>query len=384
MIFDYEVKRKNIWNNFIEAYKNNRIPNAYILFGDEGIGKEALSIELAGLLNCKRPINNSNACGNCRSCISIKSFQHEDIHFIHPLPVKKNNSKSNNIEPKVIDELKNNYKKKSKDPYHKIRIENANTISINSIREIKKRLFLSKSDENWSVVIIFDAEKLCIPKAEPANALLKILEEPPNKTLFILITSKMNLIIPTIQSRCQKIFFPSLSKEDLKNYAKEHDYNIEDATLQMADGSISNFIDIIKNQTADEISVVLQTFYSKNIDSFEDILSFFNKIKSKDKKQIYAYLNYLVVATKDIYLLSLNKSSTKIHYSFLSDIYNQILTTSPNGDWIRIIGAINQCSLDINRNINLSISIYNMLINVRYCLEGESIDRFKSNLIKEL
>ena len=382
MIFDHLLKREGIWKNFTEAYKNNKIPNAYILFGDEGVGKEALSIELAGLLNCKRPINNLNACGGCRSCISIKSFQHEDIHFIHPLPAKKNNSKSNYIDPKIIDELKSNYNEKIKNPYHKIRIENANTISINSIRELKKKLFLSKSDENWSVVIIFDAERLCIPKSEPANALLKILEEPPNKTLFILITSKMNLIIPTIQSRCQKIFFPNLSKEDIRNYAKEYDYEIEEDALQMADGSISNFIDIVNNQMTNEINTLLQSFYRKSIDSFEDILSFFNKIKSKDK--IYIYLNYLVIATKDIYLLSLNKSSTKIHYTFLYEIYNQILTASPNGDWVRIIGAINQCSLDINRNINLSISIYNMLINVQYCLEGKSIDRFKSNLIKEL
>jgi len=182
MIFDHLLKREGIWKNFTEAYKNNKIPNAYILFGDEGVGKEALSVELAGLLNCKRPINNLNACGGCRSCISIKSFQHEDVHFIHPIPAKKNNSKSNYIDPKIIDELKSNYNEKIKNPYHKIRIENANTISINSIRELKKKLFLSKSDENWSVVIIFDAERLCIPKSEPANALLKILEEPPNKT----------------------------------------------------------------------------------------------------------------------------------------------------------------------------------------------------------
>ena len=91
MIFDHLLKREGIWKNFTEAYKNNKIPNAYILFGDEGVGKEALSVELAGLLNCKRPINNLNACGGCRSCISIKSFQHEDVHFIHPLPAKKNN-----------------------------------------------------------------------------------------------------------------------------------------------------------------------------------------------------------------------------------------------------------------------------------------------------
>ena len=118
----------------------------------------------------------------------------------------------------LVEEINKFYKKKIKNPYHKIKLKNANAIPINAIRDIKKKLYYTKSDENWSVVIISEAEKLCTKKAEAANSLLKILEEPPDKTLFILLTSKMNLLTPTILSRCQKQFFPKIEHSTLEEF----------------------------------------------------------------------------------------------------------------------------------------------------------------------
>jgi len=386
MIFEKIISRNNIWGKLSMSYKNNKIPNGYIFFGNDGVGKEACSIELAALLNCKRPSNNLHACGSCRSCISIKSFQHEDIHLIHALPSLKNKASSNGIkiDSKTFEELNNNYKKKIKNPYHKIKLVNANTISIASIREIKKKLFLSKSDQNWSIVIIFDAHKLCVPKAEPANALLKILEEPPNKTLFILITSKINLITPTIQSRCQKIFFPNFNEMEMEEYIREYDDDIDinSSSLQLSNGSISEFMNIINNDVVEKLQSIIKKIYRKDSNDFESVLSFFSKIKNKE--QIISYLNHFIIATKDIYLLSLDNSNTKIHYPFLSETYTSILSTFPDGDWVRIIGIINESIQDIHKNINLSLAIYNMLINVQYCLEGNSINTFKSDLIQNL
>ena len=92
MIFDNLIINHGIWTKIQKTFKNNRIPNAYIFSGIDGIGKEAHAIELAALLNCKRMNNNesNDACGDCRSCLRIKSFQHEEVHYIHPLPVLKN------------------------------------------------------------------------------------------------------------------------------------------------------------------------------------------------------------------------------------------------------------------------------------------------------
>ena len=209
MIFDNLIINKKVWKNLTSSFKKNKIPNAFIFSGDRGVGKEGHAIEFSALLNCNRKEDDLSACGDCRSCLKVKSLKHEEIHFIHPIPAPKNKSKSNNtvMDSKTIEELNKNYKIKSLNPYHKINLENSNTIPIDLIRNLKKKLYYSKSDENWSVVIIFDSEKLCIPKAESANSLLKVLEEPPERTLFILLTSNINLLTSHYSVKMSKTIF---------------------------------------------------------------------------------------------------------------------------------------------------------------------------------
>ena len=112
--------------------------------------------------------------------------QSHHFHLLH----KECHLLSNHRENHYL-QIHKNYKQKLQNPYHKIKIGNSKTIPIASIRGLKKKLFFSKSDENWSVVIISDAEKLCNQRAEAANSLLKILEEPPERTLFIIISSNI-------------------------------------------------------------------------------------------------------------------------------------------------------------------------------------------------
>ena len=108
----------------------------------------------------------------------------------------------------------NELKTKLMNPFHKIHINGANTILINSIRNIKKSLYKTIGDEYQRIIIIFESEKLCHPKQEAANSLLKILEEPPNNATFILVTSKMPLLLETIKSRCIEVYCPKPSNEE--------------------------------------------------------------------------------------------------------------------------------------------------------------------------
>ena len=100
---------------------------------------------------------------------------------------------------KTLSQYNNQLKFKLKDPYHQIKIDGANTILINSIRSIKKQIYTSIDREQWRTIIIWEAEKLCIPNNEAANSILKILEEPPERTIFVLVTSKADLLLKTIK-----------------------------------------------------------------------------------------------------------------------------------------------------------------------------------------
>ena len=137
------------------------------------------------------------------------------IFYLFQQVEKKTDDPIENLDTKSLDELNSLYLAKSKNPYQTIELEKANTILLNSIRHLKKKLYLTNSSSNWNIVIITESEKLCIPSSQSANALLKILEEPPEKTLFILTTSNYNQILETIKSRCQPIYFPKIRKDEI-------------------------------------------------------------------------------------------------------------------------------------------------------------------------
>ena len=383
MIFQNLIVNNKVWKNLSNSFKKNKIPNAFIFSGDEGVGKEAHAIEFSALLNCKRVENNIFACGDCRSCMKFRKIKHEEIHLIHPSPTTKNKTKSGEsiLDNKTIEELNKNYEIKSNNPYHKIKLEKSNTISIDLIRNLKKKLYYSKSDENWTVVIIFDAEKLCIPKAESANSLLKILEEQPEITLFILLTSNINLLIPTIQSRCQKIFFKNLDTPELSNYAKNHlDNDVKTEIVERASGSISRLLENLKNDRLNKFLELFDLFYNKDLGNIEKFLVSANKIKTKNKNELPIYFNFLKISAKDLVLISLDSKSQSLDYKFLKQKYLSIISLYPSANWEKIIELIDDSIINLSKNINLSLEVYSLFINVQSCLVGNSINTLNTQI----
>lgn len=151
--------------------KNQRIANAYIFIGGNPEEKYRQTVDFCKYLNCSQ----KSACLQCPNCTKIAKGIHPDVITISP--DKKN-------------------------------------IKIDQIREIKKHVKYGPNESNYLFVIIKNADSL---SEEAANSLLKILEEPPEGTVFILLVEMASRVLPTIASRCQKIFFPEekISLEEL-------------------------------------------------------------------------------------------------------------------------------------------------------------------------
>ena len=129
--------QKKTWGKIYDIVNNNKVGNAYIFSGPEGSGKEALSIAFAQFLNCSH--RKLTPCLKCSSCIRYNKLQHEMLNLIVPLPTYKNSK--NEIDNSTLALLNQEIKNKSTDPYYKIRIPKANRILIQSIRELRKRLY---------------------------------------------------------------------------------------------------------------------------------------------------------------------------------------------------------------------------------------------------
>ena len=251
MIYSNFKLQNQIWGKIQRRVEKKSIPNAFLFHGEEGVGKEGYSIELAGALNCER--RTVEACGQCNSCKKIISFQHGNVKLIIPYPRGKIASKDDPsiraLTDKDINELEKMQKSKGQNPFANISLPKATTILINSIRELKNNIYLSSIDKGYTVILIFNAEKLCQPQAQSGNALLKLLEEPPNKTIFILVTSYVSSILTTIRSRCHEIFFPNVKLNDVISYKYGKTLSEEKMNLiaNISNGNMKIAINLIDN-----------------------------------------------------------------------------------------------------------------------------------------
>ena len=207
-----------VWNQLVSIFKSDRIGTAYCFTGPPGCGKEGLALAFSALMNCE-DTNHFPDC-KCLSCLRFKTLQHEHLNLVVPLPTPSKKS-SNDLDIKSVDSFSEELAKKRNNPFYKIRVPRATRITLPTIHKLRKTLYLKSVLPGRKTAVIFDAELLGSGSGESANALLKILEEPPPLTTFILVTDFKDKLFPTVTSRCQHIQFPALKKKVIESMLAE-------------------------------------------------------------------------------------------------------------------------------------------------------------------
>ncbi len=377
MFYNNLILHSKIWNWVSAGYKQNRLPHAMLFHGNPGCGKEGHAIELAALVNCRFPGTNG-ACGSCPDCIKLRSFQHPNIHTVIPFPkrnaISKNDPPEKSLKPKDLELLILLNQQKGNDPYSQIELPDANTILINSIRYIKKELYNSSIESGWQVVLIFQAEKLCIPSPESANALLKILEEPPDKTLFILVTDHISQLLDTIVSRCQQTYFPPFDFETIKKNLVETKSHTELKLIyHLTDGNIHRIREnVLSSKNLLEEAEFMTNLLSNSSSEFRDqFTNDLGRLKRKGKSHWEYKMKFLLVIIRDLLLLSEDQNSSQLVLPDMTSQYEKLLSRFRNADWHRCLEIVENTIYNINRNGYLPLVIHTMFIEINRILNGE-------------
>lgn len=214
MLFSEVIGQQDIKQRFIQSVRERRIPHAQLLRGPEGVGKLALAIAYAQYICCENR-GETDSCGVCPSCVKFKKLAHPDLHFVFPI-IKPQGKTST-----VCDDFIAPFRARIiKSPYFSVNEWYAEIsddakqgmIYANESQEIIRKLSLKTYESEYKVMIIWLPEKMNI---ECANKLLKILEEPPEKTIFLMVSNSPDELLTTILSRSQQIVIPKLRNEDL-------------------------------------------------------------------------------------------------------------------------------------------------------------------------
>lgn len=214
MQFKNIVGQEAVKKHLIQTVKEDRISHAQLFLGPEGAGGLALALAYAQFISCESKLEN-DSCNECSSCRKYNKLVHPDLHFSYPFFAKhKEDTALTFIEEWRKAFLENPYLGLDEWREHLSADNKQANINIAEAHSIIKKLSLKPFEAEYKVLIMWLPEYL----EKEGNALLKIIEEPAQKTLFILVAQNQEQILNTIISRTQIVKIPKLNKEDIEHY----------------------------------------------------------------------------------------------------------------------------------------------------------------------
>ncbi len=359
------------------AFVHDRIASSYLFVGNEGIGKDALAIEFAKLLNCPNPIiedNGLNSVAKVSNEFDVKYkeniLSHQNIISVFPIPAPKTGAKDegdllSGLTDDQVKEIQDELKKKSSDPYYKMNITGTLAIRVSQVRKIKQILKMSNVNFGKRVIILFDAHLM---NEEASNALLKSIEEPAENTIFILITHSPEFILGTIKSRCQLIRLDPLKDSHIKDYLQKNDINFGnlDFILPFAQGSISRAIEFADEeiQKLREHSIEIlrnglraKVYREKTIELIDEITGLNDRGTTIKSILIIAYW------LQDCLKKSVN--SDKIVNKDQEDSIEKFVQAFQNKDIRQAILECEDSIRMINQNVNQNLVYLSLIIKIR-------------------
>ena len=372
MLFSEILGLEKIKKELTSSYSQKRIAHAQLFDGPKGSGKLALALAYAQLINCESVFNN-DSCGICSSCIKYLKLTHPDLHVI--FPVIKTSKNPNPLSSGAIDlwrkaVLFNPYQSFEKwtNLYKEQYIEGTgkNKISriyVHQIHDVIKKHYLKTYEAKYRVVIMWVPEKMdTISSAK----FLKLLEEPPKKSVFLLISESKKNLTPTIYSRLQVINVPRYTVKQTLNFKNDKKTENFINHCKLSNGDLGSVLDYHEDSTEED-------FY---IETFSDLMRvcFKNNII-----EISAWVDKIAIETRDNKIKTLNYSICLLReciiYNYSDKKINNLSIIETNfiknfslyiheENSLQIIDLFEQGINDIKRNANPKIVFFDMLLQL--------------------
>lgn len=361
------INQENNRQLLLNTIRNTRVGNAYLFYGSEGSGHEGYALEFAAMLNCSS--ENEIPCGMCPSCRKVRTLEHGNIDLVFPIPInnlKKDDSPFKSFSDEDMEEVRNAILKKAEDPYSKIIIQDGKHIPINFIREIKKKIYLTSAENGYKVIIILDADTLTEPAS---NAFLKILEEPPGKSVFILTSSNATGLLPTIRSRCQSLFFPAISSVELCRFLREKNVAEDQINLiiRLSGGDVHQAMHLTSTDMSQLREMTLETMRmiaTWKIDKIYDLVNRFSAIYKKDSEEFERLMCSISYWFRDAAALKSGESENELIHTDMKVELRKFVDYYTDLDAFAANSAVDNCIDLVNHNVYINLALLNMFFKI--------------------
>jgi len=369
MQFNKIIGQENVIQQLTKAVNLGRIPHAQLFYGPEGCGSLPLAIAYAQYIACKNKID-GDSCGTCSSCIKFEKLAHPDLHFAFPVNTSKDVNKdpaSDDYLDKWREQIHSNPYFISSQWYDFIGIENKQgVISKKESEAIIRKLSLKSFESDYKFLILWLPEKM---NATSANMLLKLIEEPPQKTVFLLISEIPEDVLLTISSRTQPVKLSRIESFSLIKALEERFHIGSEEAKNIARLANGNFILALETFKATEENIVnLKNFtsimrlcYSRDI---TEINGWVENMSALGREKLKSFFKYALRIIRENFIMNL-KNDELIYLSDEEAKFSEKFYPFINGrNIIEISNEFNKASADIERNANAKIVLFDMALKI--------------------
>ncbi|WP_299014412.1 DNA polymerase III subunit delta' [uncultured Polaribacter sp.] len=365
MLFNQIIGQEHIKKHLRVSAENGRIPHAQLFVGKEGSGTLSMAIAYAQFLLCNFS-ENTEVCN-----LKCNKLQHPDLHFAFPV-TSNDNVKKHPVSSLFLNEWREFI---ATQPYgslfnwlQHIGVENKQgLIGVDEAEEVVKKLKLKSFEGGFKVMIIWMAEKMNIAAA---NKLLKLIEEPPEKTVFILVTENEEQIINTIKSRCQALHFPVLSEQDIsQTLITNHNISNNEATkiAHQAAGNLNKALHLLQNDGSDLIfeewfiTWIRTAFKAKgNAAVVQQLIAWSETIAKTGRETQKRFLDYCIQFFRQALLINYKSPDLVFMESATGFDLSKFAPFVHSGNILEIEKELNTAMYHIERNGNAKIILLDL------------------------
>ena len=375
MLFSEILGQEHIKNHLRQTANMQRIAHAQMFVGPEGSGTLAMAIAYAQYILCNNQ-DGENTGQNMACNLKFDKIAHPDLHFAYPTVTTDEVKKS----PKSIDFIEHWRSFIIEKPYGGLYdwyailgVQNKQgVIRVDDAQEILKSLSLKSYEGGYKIMIVWMADKLNI---EASNKLLKLLEEPPEKTIFILITENEEDIIQTIRSRCQILYFIGLNESVIADQLvlKEHLTPKEALKIaHQAQGNYNKALQLINDKSEDNpfeewfVTWVRAAFRAKkDASAIQDLILWSEKIASLGRESQKKFLEFCIEIFRQALLLNYETPQLVYFEPKVPKFKLENFAPFVNGNNIQeIFEEITQAMYHVERNGNAKIILTDLSIKL--------------------
>jgi len=280
--------------------ESGRVPHAILICGAGGTGKRRFALELAKALLCVEP--GPYSCDICSSCRRAAALQHPDLHAVLPLPPRRGKREAS---PEALREAVAEYALAGgQSPPG-----NAN-IAIEHLRQLQRELAYAPTESPRKVGLIFAAERM---HPAGANSLLKILEEPPPRVVFLLVSAAPERLLPTVLSRCQRLALGALGEGDLRRALMDEDVVGErlELAMRMGAGSLERAREVAAGDY-DETRRLVEEFLVGGAERQDEVYWRTLDELGGDRGQLERFLHVCGLYLRDLFLLAYGREGSVV------------------------------------------------------------------------